>query len=108
MTEPPEIVQSRRDATWLALPLDEWIDTCSSLHMWMQIVGKIRLALTPHVNHWWQVPLYGTASGLTTSPMSNQSRVLQIDFVFVHHSLCVCTEDEAQVELPSNVVSVHK
>src|SRR5262245_28983406 len=96
MTGSPEIVLSRHDATWPALPLDEWLDTYSTLHICMQIVGKIRLALTPHVNHWWQVPLYVTASGLTTSPISYQSRVFQIDFDFVHHNLHICTEDGAR------------
>jgi hypothetical protein len=62
----------------------------------MQIVGKIRLALSPHVNHWWQVPLYVTASGLTTSPMSYQSRIFQIDFDFLHHNLHISTADGAR------------
>ena len=52
-----------------ALPVDSWKDTLATLHMWTQIVGKTRLELTPLVNHWWNVPLYLTARGLTTSPM---------------------------------------
>ena len=51
------------------LPLPEWKPTCDTLHMWMQIVGKTRLALAPKQNHWWHVPLYVTSRGLTTSPM---------------------------------------
>ena len=54
---------------WPPLPWDEWKDTASTLHMWTQIVGKTRLALTPMVNHWWNVPLYVSAYGLSTSAM---------------------------------------
>ena len=53
-----------------ALPLAEWQDTYYTLHMWTQIVGKIRLTLSPMLNHWWQVPLYVTSRGLTTSANS--------------------------------------
>ena len=52
---------------WPELPLAAWQDTCNTLHMWSQIVGKIRLALSPRLNHWWEVPLYVNAVGLTTS-----------------------------------------
>ncbi len=58
-----------RAECWPGLPLDSWRDTCATLHMWTQIVGKVRLRLTPLVNHWWNVPLYVTARGLTTSAM---------------------------------------
>ncbi len=71
------------------LPLEGWQDTCTTLHLWTQIVGKIRLALSPMMNHWWQVPLYLTASGLTTSPMFAGREILQIDFDFVKHILRV-------------------
>ena len=54
---------------WPALPLSEWSETRETLHMWTQVVGKIRLALSPRVNHWWEVPLYVCARGLTTSPI---------------------------------------
>ncbi len=53
-----------------ALPLEAWKDTCYTLHMWTQIVGKIRLKLTPHLNHWWEVPFYFTSRGLTTTRQS--------------------------------------
>ena len=56
---------------WPALPLESWEPTRATLHMWTQIVGKVRLALTPLVNHWWNVPLYVTARGLTTSLMQH-------------------------------------
>ncbi|HEX8185306.1 MAG TPA: DUF5996 family protein [Blastocatellia bacterium] len=76
-------------ALWPALPLDEWQDTYATLHMWMQIIGKIRLAQTPMINHWWNVPLYVTARGLTTSAMPYKDRTFQIDFDFVDHQLLI-------------------
>ena len=76
---------------WPALPLAAWGDTCSTLHMWLQIVGKVRLALTPWTNHSWHVALYVTAKGLTTSTMAHGSRTFQIDFDFVDHQLVLQT-----------------
>ncbi|NUS94142.1 MAG: hypothetical protein HOQ36_17355 [Nocardia sp.] len=72
---------------WPALRVDDWTDTRETLHMWTQIVGKIRLALAPMVNHWWQVPLYVSARGLTTSAMPYRGEVLDIEFDFVDHRL---------------------
>jgi len=72
---------------WPALPFAEWKDTAETLHMWTQVVGKIRLALTPWMNHSWHVTLYLTSRGLTTSPMFFNARALQIDFDFVNHEL---------------------
>jgi hypothetical protein len=75
---------------WPALPLDQWKDTLATLHMWLQIVGKIRLARAPMINHWWQVTLYVTPHGLTTSMMPyGNTRSFQIDFDFIDHSLCI-------------------
>ena len=74
---------------WPALPADEWQPTISTLHMWLQIVGKVRLALAPPLNHWWHVPLYVTPRGLTTSAIPYQSRAFQIDVDFVDHCLIV-------------------
>ena len=78
---------------WPELPLAEWKDTCDTLHMWTQIVGKIRLALTPLVNHWWNVPLYVTSRGLTTSVMPYNDRSLQINFDFIAHRLIIESSD---------------
>ena len=78
--------------TWPALPQAEWSDTCSTLQLWMQVVGKIRLALTPPINHTWNVTLYPTIRGLTTSPMACGSHMLQIDFDFLDHLLRVDTD----------------
>jgi hypothetical protein len=83
---------------WPALPFIGWQDTCATLHMWTQVVGKIRLALEPMVNHWWQVPLYVTASGLTTSPIPYNSRSFQIDFDFCRHVLVIATSDAQRRE----------
>ena len=76
--------------TWPELPLAAWQDTCDTLQLWTQIVGKIRLAKAPMMNHWWQVPLYVTCRGLTTSPIPHESgRSFQIDFDFVDHRLLI-------------------
>jgi hypothetical protein len=72
---------------WPALSWGEWADTANTLHMWTQIVGKTRLALTPLQNHWWNVPLYVTARGLGTSAMVCGDDVLDIEFDFVAHVL---------------------
>lgn len=85
---------------WPPLPLEEWSDTCATLHMWTQIVGKIRLARAPMVNHWWQVVLYVTARGLTTSPIPDGQRTFQIDFDFVDHRLVIATSTGSRTELP--------
>ncbi|HTU33632.1 MAG TPA: DUF5996 family protein [Candidatus Acidoferrum sp.] len=76
-----------RDQSWPALPLAEWRDTCDTLHMWTQIVGKIRLALSPFVNHWWEVPLYVSARGLSTSPIPCPLGNFEINFDFIDHKV---------------------
>ena len=73
--------------SWPALPLEEWKDTCATLHMWTQIVGKIRLAQTPLVNHWWNVPLYVSARGLTTTAMPYGDIFFEMEFDFIDHKL---------------------
>src|SRR5258708_5486650 len=72
---------------WPALPLDEWEATYRTLHMWTQIVGKIKLALTPLQNHWWNTALYVNTRGLTTSPIPYRGGAFEIQFDFVHHRL---------------------
>lgn len=76
---------------WPSLPLEEWKDTCATLHMWTQIVGKIRLVQSPLVNHWWNVTLYVTARGLTTSPIPYGARYFEIEFDFIDHQLIIKT-----------------
>ena len=78
---------------WPSLPLDLWSGTYATLHLWTQIVGKVRLACSPWVNHSWHVTLYVTAAGLTTSPIPYGARVFQIDFDFVNHRLLVLSSD---------------
>ena len=78
---------------WPSLPLESWEDTRATLHMWTQIVGKVRLALTPLVNHWWNVPLYVSARGLTTSSMSYERMVIELEFDFVDHQLVLKKDD---------------
>ncbi len=78
---------------WPPLPYADWQDTCTTLHMWSQVVGKIRLAQAPMVNHWWQVALYVTARGLTTSPMPHGAGLFQIDFDFIAHRLLISLSD---------------
>ncbi len=89
MTEP-----LNRD-TWPGLAFEAWRDTVSTLHLWTQIVGKIRLASMPWINHSWHVTLYVTARGLTTMPVSYNRRLFQVDFDFVDHQLLILTDDGA-------------
>ena len=84
---------------WPSLPLADWQDTCATLQLWTQVVGKIRLAQAPLVNHWWQVPLYVTARGLTTSPMPFGAFSFQIDFDFIDHRLVIATSEGKSAEL---------
>jgi len=76
---------------WPSLSYASWRDTAATLHLWTQIVGKVRLALTPWLNHGWQVPLYVTARGLGTSPIPFECESFEIDFDFITHGLIVRT-----------------
>lgn len=78
---------------WPALPLQEWKPTLDTLHMWTQIVGKLRLKLAPAVNHWWHVPLYVCPQGLTTGAMPYKDRTLQATFDFREHALLLQCND---------------
>ena len=90
---------STHPASWPALPLAAWADTLATLHMYTQVVGKIRLASTPLVNHFWNVPLYVTARGLTTSAMPYGGRSFQLDFDFLDHQLIIRCSDGAERQL---------
>ena len=81
---------------WPELPLSAWQDTYNTLHMWMQIVGHVRMMLTPLVNHWWNVPLYVFARGLTTSPIPYQRRIFEMRFDFISHKLLIETSEGDQ------------
>lgn len=81
------------DTTWPSLPLSAWQDTYATLHMWTQIIGKIRLALAPKLNHWWHSTLYVTPRGLTTSSIPYGTRTFEIRFDFLEHYLQIETSD---------------
>lgn len=87
--QPPAVISKPNE--WPALPLAEWNATRETLHMWTQVVGKIRLALSPRENHWWEVPLYVTARGLTTSAIPYPAGVFEMEFDFIDHVLRVAT-----------------
>jgi hypothetical protein len=87
-------------AAWPNLPWAAWEETAQTLHMWTQIVGKIRMARSPRINHWWNVPLYVTARGLTTSPMADRTRSFEIIFDFISHQLRIECSDGAIRLLP--------
>src|SRR3954465_11473780 len=92
--------------SWPALPLDASEDTRARPHMWTQIVGKVPLALTPLVNHWWNVPLYVTSRGLTTSAMPYGDRDFEIAFDFIAHRLLINCSDGSTGELALKPCSV--
>lgn len=85
---------------WPPLPLGEWTDTRDTLQLWTQIVGKIRLALAPMENHWWQVPLYVSARGLTTSAMPYREGAVELIFDFLDHLLRVETSSGKTATVP--------
>src|SRR5256884_5228043 len=91
---------------WPALPFAEWQDTAITLHMWTQIVGKIRLTLSPWTNHSWHVTLYVTSRGLTTSPIPHGSHTFEIQFDFIDHQLLIDKSDGARRTIPLKPQSV--
>jgi hypothetical protein len=95
-----------RNQAWPSLPLEEWQDTYATLHLWLQIVGKIRLVQTPWLNHAWHVTLYTTATGLTTSFIPYESRAFQIDFDFLDHRLTIRSTDGRRGGFPLEPQSV--
>ena len=92
--------------TWPVLPLAEWRATYATLHMWSQIVGKTRLALAPMENHWWQVALYVTARGLTTSAMPHGNDGVEVQFDFLSHQLLIQKSDGSQRSFALTSMSV--
>jgi hypothetical protein len=100
-----------KNEAWPALPLAAWKDTYDTLHMWMQIVGKVRLALTPLINHWWEVPLYVSARGLTTSAIPYSAGIFEVEFDFIEHVLRIetSTGDTEILELaPRSVADFYR
>ncbi|MBM6593377.1 DUF5996 family protein [Microvirga pudoricolor] len=91
---------------WPELSYPAWRDTAATLQLWTQIVGKIRLSLTPWLNHGWQVPLYVTARGLGTSPIPVGHEILELEFDFIAHQLLVRTSRGDEWALPLEAQSV--
>ena len=87
-------------AVWPSLPLESWRPTCDTLHMYVQVVGKIRLALSPPEPEWAHVPLYVSARGLTTGVIPSDGRIFQIDFDFIAHDVAIKTSDGAVRSIP--------
>jgi Family of unknown function (DUF5996) len=103
----PEIVSpAEREQFWPPLPFSEWQATAETLHMWTQVVGKIRLALTPWINHSWHVTLYLSSRGLTTSPIPHGFHTFEIRFDFIDHELRIVKSDGALRVLPLRPQSV--
>jgi hypothetical protein len=99
-------IQGTPGSDWPELPLAAWQDTYTTLHRWVQIVGKTRLAFAPMQNHWWQVTLYVTARGLGTSPIPAGVRTFEADFDFVDHELVVRTSDAQTARMPLEAMTV--
>src|SRR4051812_11967734 len=93
---PSSAKTSSNTVAWPSLAYADWQDTCDTLHLWTQIVGKVKLALSPISNHWWSIVLYVNARGLTTGPMAYRGRTLQIDFDFCAHVLILRTSDACE------------
>lgn len=91
---------------WPSLPYEAWKSTCHTLHLWTQVVGKVRLSQSPWVNHSWGVTLYVTTRGLTTSPVPYGARTFHIDFDFLNHELCIGTSDGGVGGFPLRVCTV--
>src|SRR5947209_19667064 len=91
---------------WPPLPFDGWQDTYATLHMWTQIVGKIRMTLSAPLNHWWHVSLYISPSGLTTGPIPYPGGVFEIRFDFQEHELRIAASDGGAAMRPLKAQSV--
>jgi len=109
----PEAIRTRAsdNEALPALPFDSWKDTLGTLHMWAQMVGKVRLKLCPLVNHWWNVPFYVTARGMTTSAMPYQQRAIEAQFDFIDHRLSIESSDGRVVTMalaPQSVAEFYK
>jgi hypothetical protein len=102
----PHVSVDGHEHFWPVLTYNDWKDTCSTLHMWTQVVGKIKLALSPMVNHWWQVPLYVSPRGLATGPIPYGHRIFEITFDFIGHILHVASSDGRTITIPLEPRSV--
>jgi hypothetical protein len=106
LPEGSPVPDERNLTAWPELSYPAWRDTYETLHLWTQVVGKVRLAKAPWLNHSWQVTLYVTARGLTTSPIPYGTRTFQIDFDFLDQKLRIDTSDGQRWEMPLQAQSV--
>src|SRR6266480_3137076 len=91
---------------WPDLPLAAWSETCDTLHLWTQILGKVRIALTPLINHWWNATLLVTARGLAAPAMTYAGRTFDVSFDFTNHRLVIETSDCRAESFPLNPMAV--
>ncbi|MBA2391744.1 MAG: hypothetical protein H0V70_03235 [Ktedonobacteraceae bacterium] len=96
----PPLTQAEREQLWPALPLKEWQDTYRTVHMWTQIVGKVKLELHPYINHWWHTTLLVTPRGLTTGSIPYGRNTFEINFDFIDHQLFLLTSQGAIRSMP--------
>jgi hypothetical protein len=101
-----ELLVTKDTAVWPSLPLDAWRDTQQTLHMWMQVIGKVTLALTPRLNHFWNVAMQVTPRGIATPTLVCGDRALSITFDFVEHRLVMLSSDGASETIPLQPRSV--
>ncbi|WP_279388602.1 DUF5996 family protein [Acidipila rosea] len=101
-----EQAKSTHGSPWPELEWAQWNKTADTLHMWTQIVGKTRLALSPMQAHWWNIPLYVSARGLSTSAMPCGEELLEVEFDFVSHDLRFRLSDGASLSTPLRSQSV--
>lgn len=88
------------ESLWPPLPWNEWKETCETLHMWTQIVGKVKLELAPFLNQYWEVAFYVTPRGLTTASIPYRDRAFEINFDFIDHNLSIATSGDAVKFVP--------
>src|ERR1700675_2510031 len=96
----------RPDEPWPELPWRVWEPTISTLHLWLQIVGKVRMALAAPLNHWWHIPLYVSARGLTTSAIPYDHGAFEVDFDLVDHRLTITSSERDSFTMPLEPKSV--
>ncbi len=98
--------QRNNISSWPPLPYLEWKDTLDTLHMWMQIVGKVKLRLSPFLNQWWESAFFVTSTGVTTGRIPYKDKAFVVDFDFIHHSLIIRTSDGSEITLRLKPMSV--
>jgi hypothetical protein len=102
----PHAVRSAGSDRWPELPWQEWEPSMSTLHMWTQIVGKVRMALAAPINHWWHVPLYVSPRGLTTTAVPYDGRLFRVDFDFIDHRLTITDDRPGRFAMELEPMSV--